>query len=98
MAIVKRGPEGMLAATQSQLIKIAPIRLPVVNGLGAGDALKRMLAHGLVRGWSLERTLAPANAAGAPGASRAEDFGPLAEIEAVPSSGQLSTASGGLHA
>lgn len=86
LAIVKRGPEGVLAATQSQMIEIAPIRLPVVNGLGAGDAFGGTLAHGLVRGWSLERTLALANAAGALAASRlacADDFGTLDEIEAA---------------
>lgn len=86
LAIVKRGAEGVLAAKQSQVIEIAPIRLPVVNGLRAGDAFGGTLAHGLVHGWSLERTLALANTAGALAASRlacADDFGTLDEIEAV---------------
>lgn len=86
LAIVKRGPDGVLAATRSQTIEIAPIRLAVVNGLGAGDAFGGTLAHGLVRGWPLEHTLALANAAGALAASRlacADDFGMLEEIEAV---------------
>jgi 5-dehydro-2-deoxygluconokinase len=86
LAIVKRGPDGVLAATRSQVIEIAPIRLDVVNGLGAGDAFGGTLAHGLARDWQLEHTLALANAAGALAASRlacADDFGTLEEIEAV---------------
>ncbi len=86
LAIVKRGPDGVLAATRSQIIEIAPIRLAVVNGLGAGDAFGGTLAHGLVRGWPLQHTLALANAAGALAASRlacADDFGTLEEIQAV---------------
>ncbi len=86
LAIVKRGPHGVLAATRSQVLELAPIRLPVVNGLGAGDAFGGTLAHGLVHGWELERTLALANAAGALAASRlacADDFGTEEEIEAT---------------
>jgi 5-dehydro-2-deoxygluconokinase len=101
LAIVKRGPDGVLAATRSQLIEIAPIRLPVVNGLGAGDAFGGTLAHGLVHGWTLDRTLAFANAAGALAASRlacADDFGTLAEIEAVLSSAGTAAESGRSYA
>jgi len=90
LAVIKRGPEGVLAATQSQLIEVAPIRLPVVNGLGAGDAFGGMLAHALVRGWGLDRALTHANAAGALAASRlacADDFGTLEEIESVIADG-----------
>lgn len=92
LAIVKRGGEGVLAATADQVIEVSPIRLDVVNGLGAGDAFGGTLAHGLVRGWTLERTLALANAAGALAASRlacADDFGTLPEIESVLSSSAL---------
>jgi 5-dehydro-2-deoxygluconokinase len=101
LAIVKRGPEGVLAATQSQVIEIAPIRLPAVNGLGAGDAFGGTLAHGLVRGWSLEHTLALANAAGALAASRlacADDFGTLEEIEAALHCAKARPRSGQWHA
>jgi 5-dehydro-2-deoxygluconokinase len=85
-AVIKRGPEGVLAATRSQMIELAPIRLEVLNGLGAGDAFGGVLAHALVQGWELKRTLELANAAGALAASRlacADDFGTLEEIEAV---------------
>ncbi len=86
LAIVKRGKEGVLAATPDGVIDVEPIRLTVLNGLGAGDAFGGTLAHGLAHGWSLERTLTLANAAGALAASRlacADDFGTLPEIEAV---------------
>lgn len=97
LAIVKRGPEGVLAATRSQVIELAPIRLPVVNGLGAGDAFGGTLAHGLVHGWELERTVALANAAGALAASRlacADDFGDEAEIAATLRTGAAPRADG----
>jgi len=101
LAIVKRGPDGVLAATRSQVLEFAPIRLPVVNGLGAGDAFGGTLAHGLVHGWGLERTLALANAAGALAASRlacADDFGTEEEIEATLRSGAPPQRAGRAHA
>jgi 5-dehydro-2-deoxygluconokinase len=86
LAVVKRGGEGVLAATRSSVIELPPVRLEVLNGLGAGDAFGGTLAHALVHGWALETALELANAAGALAASRlacADDFGTLEEIEAV---------------
>lgn len=86
LAVVKRGAEGVFAATRSGGIEVAPVRLPVINGLGAGDAFGGALAHALVHGWKLEAALQLANAAGALAASRlacADDFGSYEEIEAV---------------
>jgi 5-dehydro-2-deoxygluconokinase len=86
LAVVKRGAEGVLAATSSEVVEVAPVRLPVVNGLGAGDAFGGALAHALVRGWELEDALELANAAGAVAASRlacADDFGTLEELESL---------------
>jgi 5-dehydro-2-deoxygluconokinase len=86
LAIVKRGGDGVLARTRSRVIELEPIRLTVVNGLGAGDAFGGALAHGLVHGWGLERSLEWANAAGALAASRlacADDFGTAQELEAL---------------
>jgi len=34
LAVVKRGADGVLAATRSEVVELAPVRLPVVNGLG----------------------------------------------------------------
>ncbi|MBV8941519.1 MAG: 5-dehydro-2-deoxygluconokinase [Solirubrobacterales bacterium] len=84
LAVVKRGGEGVLAATRSEVIDVPPIQLEVLNGLGAGDAFGGALAHALVHGWEVERALALANAAGAVAASRlacADDFATLEELE-----------------
>ena len=70
LAIVKLGGEGVLVATAEGSEVIAPIRVDVVNGLGAGDAFGGALCHALLAGWDLERTLRFANAAGALVASR----------------------------
>jgi 5-dehydro-2-deoxygluconokinase len=65
LAIVKRGPEGVLARTRDELVELPPVPVEVVNGLGAGDAFGGALVHGLLAGWPLERTIRLANAAGA---------------------------------
>jgi 5-dehydro-2-deoxygluconokinase len=86
LAVVKRGADGVLAATRSEVIELPAVKLPVVNGLGAGDAFGGALAHALVQGWELSRALRLANAAGAVAASRlacADDFAKLPELEAL---------------
>ena len=65
LAIVKRGPEGVLARTRDELVEVPPVPVDVVCGLGAGDAFGGALVHGLLAGWPLERTIRLANAAGA---------------------------------
>jgi 5-dehydro-2-deoxygluconokinase len=65
IAIVKRGPRGVLAKTRDERIEVPPIPVRVINGLGAGDAFGGALCLGLSEGWSLDRTLRFANAAGA---------------------------------
>jgi 5-dehydro-2-deoxygluconokinase len=83
LAIVKRGPNGVLARTRDELIELEPVRLEVLNGLGAGDAFGGSLSYALVNGWEPERALRLANAAGALVASRlacADDMPTLAEL------------------
>ncbi|MET9607906.1 5-dehydro-2-deoxygluconokinase [Streptomyces sp. NPDC006512] len=71
LAVVKRGPLGVLAADRSgAVVEVPPVPVEVVNGLGAGDAFGGALVHGLLAGWDLERILRYANAAGAIVASR----------------------------
>ncbi|MFJ3834101.1 5-dehydro-2-deoxygluconokinase [Streptomyces sp. NPDC090054] len=71
LAVVKRGPLGVLAADRSgTVVEVPPVPVTVVNGLGAGDAFGGALVHGLLAGWDLERVLRYANAAGAIVASR----------------------------
>jgi 5-dehydro-2-deoxygluconokinase len=72
LAIVKLGPAGVLARTADESVVVPPHPVEVVNGLGAGDAFGGALIHGLLSGWSLERILRFANAAGAIVASRRE--------------------------
>jgi 5-dehydro-2-deoxygluconokinase len=79
LAVVKRGPEGVLARTRDELVELPPVPVEVVNGLGAGDAFGGALVYGLVNAWPLERTIRLANAAGAFVA------GQLACADAMPS-------------
>jgi 5-dehydro-2-deoxygluconokinase len=72
LAIVKQGPDGVLARTADESVVVPPQRIDVVNGLGAGDGFGGALIHGLLEGWGLERMLRFANAAGAIVASRRE--------------------------
>jgi 5-dehydro-2-deoxygluconokinase len=86
LAIVKRGGEGAYARTARDEVTVPAVEIPVLNGLGAGDAFGGALAHGLLAGWPLARTLGVANAAGAIVASRlacADAMPNLAEIEAL---------------
>ncbi len=84
LAVVKRGPEGVLARTAAGVVEAPPIEVEVVNGLGAGDAFGGALCHGLLSGWAPERMIRYANAAGAIVASRlacADDMPTREEVE-----------------
>jgi 5-dehydro-2-deoxygluconokinase len=70
VAIVKLGGDGVLLSSGEGERLIPPPRIEVVCGLGAGDAFGGALAHGLLSGWSHERAVAFANAAGGIVASR----------------------------
>lgn len=83
LAIVKQGPDGVLARTADGVVEAPPVRLEVVNGLGAGDAFGGALVHALLAGWSAERAVRLANAAGAYVASQ------LACADAMPTIEQL---------
>lgn len=72
LAIVKQGPEGVLAKTRERSVEVPPFPVEVVNGLGAGDGFGGALCHGLLAGWDLEHILRFANVAGAIVASRRE--------------------------
>ncbi|MGW2695576.1 5-dehydro-2-deoxygluconokinase [Streptomyces sp. NPDC001296] len=71
LAVVKQGPEGVLAVHRDgRTAEVPPVPVEVVNGLGAGDAFGGSLCHGMLSGWPLERAVRHANAAGALVASR----------------------------
>ena len=59
------GGDGVLLATESERIVIAPLAIKLVCGLGAGDAFGGALVHGLLSGWELKQIGEFANAAGA---------------------------------
>lgn len=72
LVIVKRGPEGVFARRNGEVVSVPPMEVDVVNGLGAGDAFGGGLCHGLLAGWDLDRIIRFANVAGAIVASRLE--------------------------
>jgi 5-dehydro-2-deoxygluconokinase len=83
LAIVKLGPDGVLAADRDRQVRVPPVRVDVVNGLGAGDAFGGALCHGLLSGWDLAATITFANAAGAIVASR------IACSDAMPTAAEV---------
>jgi 5-dehydro-2-deoxygluconokinase len=65
LAVIKMGPEGVLAKTRDESVRVPPVVIDVVNGLGAGDAFGGAFCHGVLAQWSLTDVLRHANAAGA---------------------------------
>jgi len=63
--ILKRGGEGAALFDDDRVVEVPPVRMEVVNGLGAGDAFLAAVAHGLLRGIDLETAVRRANWAGA---------------------------------
>jgi len=83
LAIVKQGPNGVLASQDGQARTVPPLPVTVLNGLGAGDAFGGALCHGLLAGWDIEPMMRFANAAGALVASR------LACSDAMPTAAEV---------
>lgn len=83
LAIVKQGPLGVMGMTREATITVPPVRVDVVNGLGAGDSFGGSVCHGLLEGWDLEQTLRFANAAGAMVAARRECSAAMPTVEDV---------------
>ena len=83
IAVVKLGPDGVLAKTRTQRFEVPAIPIEVVNGLGAGDGFGGALCHGVLSDWTLDETLRYASAAGAIVASR------LSCSEAMPTDAEV---------
>ena len=83
LAVVKLGPEGVMAKSRDERVEVPPVPVKVVNGLGAGDAFGGSLCHGVLAGWPLAETLRFASAAGAIVASK------LACSEAMPTASEV---------
>jgi 5-dehydro-2-deoxygluconokinase len=65
LAIIKLGGGGVMLADQDTRIKVPPLNIDVVCGLGAGDAFGGALIHGVLSQWDLEQIGLFANGAGA---------------------------------
>jgi 5-dehydro-2-deoxygluconokinase len=83
IAIVKRGGDGVVVAWAGGVEHVPPVRVKVVNGLGAGDAFGGAVCHGLLAGWDPPRLVRFAAAAGAYVAGR------LACADEMPSESQV---------
>ena len=70
VAVAKHGPEGVSVHTAAGERRVPGLAVPVVNGLGAGDAFGASFGDGLLRGLSLEEAIRRGNAAGAIVATR----------------------------
>lgn len=88
IALVKKGADGVLVATREGMTTVPPTPVPVVCGLGAGDAFGAALVHGLLSGWPPQRCAQYASAAGAIVASR------LACADAMPTIDELNNVLG----
>jgi len=86
LAIVKLGGDGVLAMWDGGAERFPPVRVKVLNGLGAGDAFGAAVCHGMLQGWDVPKTIRFANAAGAHVAARlacADAMPSVAEVEAL---------------
>jgi 5-dehydro-2-deoxygluconokinase len=83
LAVVKLGGDGVLAAWDGGRERVPPVKVDVVNGLGAGDAFGAALCHGVLEGWDVVETIRYANAAGAFVAAR------LACADAMPNEAEV---------
>ncbi len=70
VAVVKLGSDGVLVVTSDERRVVPPVPVPVVCGLGAGDAFGGAFCHGLLSGLSPFDAVELGNAAGAIVASR----------------------------
>jgi 5-dehydro-2-deoxygluconokinase len=93
VAIVKRGPDGVLARSPAERVEVPPVPTKVVNGLGAGDAFGGALVHAMLEGAGLREAVELANAAGAYVAARlacADAMPTLSELESFAAEGARS--------
>jgi len=82
----------VVAITPSEEVFVDGVPVPLVNGLGAGDAFQAALVHGLLAEWDLERVTHFANVAAALVAGRLECTTAMpttAEVQALLSDVEL---------
>jgi 5-dehydro-2-deoxygluconokinase len=83
LAVIKLGADGVLVAEPGRRELVAPLKVEVVNGLGAGDAFGGALCHRLLAGDRPGDAVRFANAAGA------YVVGQLACADAMPTEAQV---------
>ena len=64
LVVLKRGGDGTALFEGDRVTEISPVKVEVVNGLGAGDAFLAAVTHGLLRRLPLENAVRRANWAG----------------------------------
>src|SRR5256886_4436055 len=85
--ILKRGGEGAALFEGDRVVEVPPVRMEVVNGLGAGDAFLASVTHGLLRGIDLETAVRRANCAVAYVASQIPCSEAMPYLRAVDTAG-----------
>lgn len=65
VAVIKMGPKGALAVTQTETVFEPAFRVPEVDPTGAGDVYDAAFVYGMLKDWSLEKTMELASAVGA---------------------------------
>jgi 5-dehydro-2-deoxygluconokinase len=84
--VLKRGGEGAVLFRDDDVLEVPPVKMEVVNGLGAGDAFLAALTHGVLRGIDLGTAVRRASWAGAYVASQipcSEAMPYLKDVEAA---------------
>jgi len=65
VAVIKMGSEGALAVTQTETVFEPAYRVSEVDPTGAGDVYDAAFVYGMLKDWSLDKTMELASAAGA---------------------------------
>jgi 5-dehydro-2-deoxygluconokinase len=85
LAIIKLGAQGVLMASSRGRVRIKPLKIRLVCGLGSGDAFGGALIHGLINGWDIATIGEHANAAGAYVATQLTCADAMPDIEQLTS-------------
>lgn len=85
LVVLKRGPEGAAVIESTGRVDVPGLPVPVVNGLGAGDAFAAAFGAALLAGLAPHQAVSRANAAGAIVAAR------LSCSTAMPRSWEIDT-------
>jgi len=55
--VVKRGAKGALASQGEKSVRLSPIKVDLVDTIGAGDSFDAGFLYGFLKGWKLEESL-----------------------------------------